>query len=335
MSTKNSGKISIANYLSIAALAGLGVVSFFGSLLHSPDGGLGGPVFSAIALVVVLGALLFLAIRAKGADSNAEKWRIVEWVCLLLYIVVAVLASKPFLRFFYINSQKSDLQAQAFQETKAIRSLYQNYNQQCEQFIKQASEQIENYKDSKDNSKSAKNVKNKSKSGKDANDKNAEDALSLYVEKNCQVMADWRKKALLVVQLDQDKDLDEIDDLISNWSLMQLPTLSQRLAEKDTTALVSLKAKIAAYEKDNSLIPVVTGSQTEPYRLDGFAQFELGESPQPKFAEMLRNADGNTTTGWIVYALLHLLVLFNLLVAPRSVDVNPLSRNKQTGGLDL
>ena len=102
MSTKNNGKISIANYLSIAALAGLGVVSFFGSLLHSPNGSLGGPAFSAIALVVVLGALLFLGIRAKGADSNAEKWRIVEWVCVLLYIVIAVLGSKPFLRFFYI-----------------------------------------------------------------------------------------------------------------------------------------------------------------------------------------------------------------------------------------
>ena len=291
MSTKNSGKISIANYISLAALAGLGVVSFFGSLLHSPDGSPGGPAICSIALVAIWGALLFLGIRAKGADSNAEKWRIVEWVCVVLYTVIAILAAKPFLRFFYINSQKSELQSQAFQETKAIRSLYMNYNQQCEQFIKQASEQIENFKNSKS--------------------KNADDSLSNYVKNKCQDIKGWREKALLAVQEDKNKELDELEGIISNWSLLQLPTLAQRLEEKDTSVLDALKEKIAAYGKDNGLIPVVTGSQTQPYHLDGLAKFELGENPQPKFAEMLRNADGNTTVGWIVYALLHLLVLFN------------------------
>lgn len=315
MSTKNSGKISIANILSLAALAGLGVVSFFGSLLHSPDGSPGGPAISAIAMVLGLAILLFLAIHAKGADSNAEKWRIVEWGCLVLYIVVALLAAKPFLRFFYINSQKSELQTQAFQETKAIRSLYQSYNSQCDAAIKHASEQIENFKNSKS--------------------KNPDPALSEYVKKQCQDMSGWRNKALLATKVDKDDNLEYLDGLITSWSLLQLPSLAQRLAEKDTTVLVALKKKIAAYGESSGLIPVIAGSQTEPYRLNGLTQFELGESPQPKFAEMLRNADGNTAIGWIVYALLHLLVLFNLLVAPRSVDVNPLSRNKNTGGLDL
>lgn len=315
MSTKNNSKITIANIIALAALAGLGVVSFFGALLHSPDGSPGGPIIGAICLVVGLGFLLFLGIYAKGAESNAEKWRFVEWACLALYIVVAIFTAKPFLRFFYVNSQKSELQKQATSELQAIQSIYKNYNKQCEQSMALAKEQIENYKFS--------------------GYKSANDSLKKYVDTRCTDLDFWYNNALPVVKEKEHPELDSLNTLISNWSIMQLPNIAQQLALQDTTVLVKLNQKIESYNNNKQLIPNITGSKTEPYKLDGLVKFDLGQSPQPKFAEMLGKADGNTISGWIVYAILHLLVLFNLLVAPRSKDVNPIKGNRNTGGLDL
>ena len=326
MSTKNknNNKITIANVIALAALAGLGVVSFFGALLHSPDGSPGGPLMGAICIVLGLAFLLFLGIYAKGAESNAEKWRFVEWGCLALYIVVALLTAKPFLRFFYVNSQKTELKNQATSELQAIQNIYKNYNKQCEQSMTLAKEQIANYMLS--------------------GYKGANDSLKQYVlqrvfggkevDKDKQLNS-WYDKGLQAVKKEDNSQLDSLNTLISNWSIMQLNNIAQQLALQDTTVLATLNKKIESCNNNQELIPNITGSKTEPYKLDGFVKFDLGQSPQPKFAEMLSKADGNTIGGWVIYAILHLLVLFNLLVAPRSKDVNPIKGNRNTGGLEL
>ncbi len=80
----------------------------------------------------------------------------------------------------------------------------------------------------------------------------------------------------------------------------------------------------------------MSGGGSTPYRLDGYVEYELGEAPQPLFAQMLRGADGSTPLGWILYVVLHLLVLLNYFVASRSSFVGPRQNTKQpTGGLDL
>lgn len=314
MSAKtNNSKISIANVIAVAALAGLGVVTFLGAMLHSPGGSPGGPVIYAIGYIIALGALLFLGMYAKGVDNNPEKWRWVEWGCIALYIIIALLMAKPFLRYFYISSKKGELQEQANSEIRAIRTIYKNYNDQCENSLSLASEQIKSYMDSKN--------------------QDVDVALKEYVR---DVVRDdlpaWRKKGVLVTKVKEEdkefKELQELDSLIQKWNTIQLPAIAKRLEAKDADVINSLKKKIEDYGRDNKFIPVVKGSQTEPYKLDGYAKFDLGQSPKPIFAETLRNTDGNTVGGWFVYAILHLLVLFNLLVAPRSKDVNPNRKNK-------
>lgn len=315
MSEKKNGKISIANIIALIGLAGIGVITFFGILLHSSDGKPGGAILGALALVAGLGFLLFMSIKAKGAEDNPDKWRYVEWGCLAAYVIVAILFATPFQRFFYIFSEKDSMQLQARQEIRAIKKLYQEYDHQQKKFLNDATEQIQNYIAS-------------------GQRKNIKDDLSAYVDGIGSNVDGWAAKASAIVKFSGDKQLGDIEDKIEGWNIMELSSIASDLENKDSGAWDMLEAKIKKYEEQNKLIPVIGGGGGHPYRLDGYAKFELGEKPEPKFAQMLRSSDGNTALGWIIYIILNLLVLLNYAVASRTGFVVPISRSK-TRGLDL
>ncbi len=318
MSQKNDGKISIANIIAMIGLAGLGVISFFGALLKSADGTPGGAIITAIAIVVGLTFLLFLSIKAKGAEDNPDKWRYVEYAALIAYIVAAIFVAKPFLRFFYVVSEKTAMQAQAQSEVDAIKSLYASYDQQSSQALGIALEQFRNYASSQQ--------------GRDASD----NGLAEYVEKVMPLDSGWISKAVTITSVSNDPQLLEIEEKIETWNYMQLASLAAELEEKDGSTWTRLNDKINENREKFNLIPIVSGGGSTPYRLDGYVEYELGEAPQPLFAQMLRGADGSTPLGWILYVVLHLLVLLNYFVASRSSFVGPRQNTKQpTGGLDL
>ena len=318
MSQKNDGKISIANIIAMIGLAGLGVISFFGALLKSADGTPGGAIITAIAIVIGLAFLLFMSIKAKGAEDNPDKWRYVEYAALIAYIVAAIFVAKPFLRFFYVVSEKTAMQAQAQSEVDAIKSLYASYDQQSSQALGIALEQFRNYASSHQ--------------GSDVSD----NGLADYVEKVMPLDSGWISKAVTITSVSNDPQLLEIEEEIETWNYMQLASLAAELEEKDGSTWTRLSEKINENREKFNLIPIVSGGGSTPYRLDGYVKYELGEAPQPLFAKMLREADGSTPLGWVLYVVLHLLVLLNYFVASRSSFVGPRQNSKQpTGGLDL
>lgn len=316
MSQKNNGRISIANIIALIGLAGIGVVTFFGVLLHSSDGKPAGAILGAVALVAGLGFLLFMSIKAKGAEDNPDKWRYVEWVCLAAYLVIALLFASPFQRFFYILEEKDAMQAQARQEIKAIKNLYQEYDHQQKKFLNDAVEQIQNYIAS-------------------GQQKNIDDELAAYVNGIGSNVDAWSTKASSIVKLMPDKQLAEIEDKIEGWNIMQLSSIAIELEYKDSTAWTMIEDKIRKYEEQNKLIPVIGGGGGHPYTLDGYAHFELGDRPKAEFVQALRNSDGNTILGWIIYVILNLFILLNYAVAQRTGFVGPTNRNNPSGGLDL
>lgn len=313
---KNTGNISIANIIALMGLAGIGVITFFGMLLHSSDGKPAGAIIGAIALVAGLGFLLFMSLKAKGAEDNPDKWKYVEWACLALYVVVAIIFAPPFQRFFYIIGEKEDLQAQARQEVAAINTMYQDYNRQQKKFMDEAVEQIQNYIAS-------------------GQKKNLNDDLAQYVDGIGSNIDGWASKASGIVKLNTDKQLIDIEDRIEAWNYMQLASIATDLEAKDAEAWNAVESKIKKYEEQNKLIPVINGGGGQPYKLDGFAKFELGEQPEAVFARQLRNSDGNTVLGWIIYIVLNLMVLLNYVVASRADFVGPTRGKSIAGGMDL
>ncbi|MCR5821151.1 MAG: hypothetical protein K6F94_09450 [Bacteroidaceae bacterium] len=315
----DSSKISIANIIALAGLAGIGVISFFGMLMHSADGKPGGAIIGSVALVAGLAFLLIMAIKAKGAEENAKNWRYVEWCCVAVYIIVAVLCASPFLRFFHITGQSAEMQQQARSEIEAIKALYANYDQQRTTFLSYAVEEIKNYK----------------ASGQKATEG---DALAEYVEKV--VVGDpdrWGAKASSLTQVPEEviEYLGKMEEQVNSWNYFELPSLAASLETEDSLAWLRINEQIATLENEYKLIPVIEGGSGAPYTLSGYAKFDLGTAPAPLFAQNLRVADGITPLGLILLILLHLMVLLNYFVAPRS-SVVPISKGKYvSGGADL
>lgn len=310
MAKSNKGNITIANFIALVGMAGIGVVTFFGQLFHSQDGTPGGAIIGALALIAGLTFLLVMSIKAKSCEDNPDKWRFVEWGCVIAYIVVAALFATPFQRFFYILTEKEDMKALAKKEVKAIETMYQNYEYQQKKYMVEAVEQIQNYRDSKQIASFG-------------------SELAEYV-KNVGDLESWQKKAELVVKLPANKELAEIKDKIEVWNLMSLASLAADLDEKGKAAWTAVGNHIQDFTENHKLIPVIGGGGIHPYFFEGYAKFNLGSAPEAKFAAALRSADGHTTLGWIIYIFLNLMVLLNYVVTNRTNYVAP-SKRKTSG----
>lgn len=316
MAKKNSGNISIANIISLIGFSGIGVITFFGMLFHSSDGTPGVAIVGSVALLAGLIFLLVMSIKAKSAEDNPDKWRYVEWGCIVLYIVVAGYFATPFQRFFYIMTEKSEMQAMARREVDSIKKMRQSYEYQQVKFLTDAVEQIKNYNASKQISSGYNNE------------------LAEYVKGVGSDVDSWAAKASILVKLHPDKELSDIVEEINAWNIMNLASLAAKLEKKDKATLISLEKKIREYGENNKLIPVISGGGTQPYHFDGYANFDLGTSPEPEFAQTLRSADGDTVLGWVIYVVLNLLILLNYIVTSRTRFVGPITGRK-TSGMDL
>lgn len=318
MSTKKQGDISVANIIALVGLAAIGVISFFGALLHSPDGRPAGPIIGSLFLVAVLGGLLILMIKAKTVKQNPDKWVIVEWAALVIYVLVAVMFAGPFQNFFYVMSEKDNLQSQALSEVKEIKDMYEIYNFQQKNAIDKSAQDFMNYK----------------ASGQAVG---VSPDLDKYVSEIVGNNVDaWKEKAIEIMTLKPDNQLKQIENELNDWNILQLSSMAVQLEDKESKAWNSVTAKIKVAQEKNKLIPLVAGGGGHPYYLNGYYQFELPAQPQAKFAETLRKTDGSTVVGWVIYVILNCLVLLNLLVVRRSGYVAPKKGGAGNGGgLDL
>ena len=316
MSQNKDSRITPANILAMLGLAGIGVITFFGALIHSTDGKPTFAIIWAVVVVAVLGGLLILGIKAKSAEDNPDKWKYVEWSSIVLYIVFAFLFSSAFLRFFYMLDQKEDLQKQARSELAEIKNMRSSYDQQRKTFITQAAEQLENY-----------NIRYASVAGEGYNSDIA--ALSSDVDA-------WREKVLAATALPADNRISDIESRVNGWNLMGIASIATDLEKLDTDAWLKVESHISQYGTKNGFIPVIAGGiDGTPFAITGLATFDLGDSPRAVFTERVRNASGSTTLGWIVYILLNALVMLNILVTSRTGYVGPGSGGRNPGGQEL
>lgn len=323
MAKENSNRVTLANVLTLLGLAGVGVISFYGLLLHSEDGKPGLPILGAVALTAGLGLLIFMLVKAKTANDNINKWRIVEYVLLAAYIAVAALCAGPFMRFFTITAEMDNLKKQGLEEVTAIEKIYNNYNSQCEDHVKDAIEQIDNY---------MKNPQYKS---------GANDALKGYVNDNVRGNVNsWADKIRGVVKIKPDdnvfKNLNDIKSQLNDMSFMQLVVIANTLEKLDKSVIPDLEEMIDKYGSDHQFIPVIEGGKSEPYYLNkDFAKFDLGDSPTPGFANMLHKAGGFSALGCVLLVILHLLVLSSYFFARRTEILKPSRNNSLDSGRSL
>ena len=104
---QTSNKITIANIVAMVGIVLLGIFTFMGHSYLS-GGELAWDVIVSLAVVSVTSLLLWLLIRAKGAENELDKWKKTEYTTLGIYIIFAITTSIycGTMHFFIVNGFK-------------------------------------------------------------------------------------------------------------------------------------------------------------------------------------------------------------------------------------
>ena len=318
MSNNKQGDVSIANVLAIIGLAAIGVITFFGDFLSSRDGSPIRGIVIAVVLVLMLGLLLIVMIKAKGSSEERDKWRLVMWGSLVLYVGIAIFGAfwnNNFFRLFAVAQSKVELQGIARDELSAIEKLYDSYNTQKEAAMDGALNQLKAY------SQSGQYYYSEDPMRKFVHERIADADLSE------DGLNDWYKVSWEVVNIDPLYDVGELGNEIMAWNYMRLPSLAIELDEAYGISRDQITNRIAEFSK-NGLIPVISGGNGIPFKVDGVVSFNLPQLPALSLSKELRSKTDITVLGIIIFVVVHLLVLLNFIVAPDSGIVTPRNRKK-------
>lgn len=304
-------RISIANYLAVLGLATIGVIIFFGSMFSSEDGKPTVGIIVAVIAVALLGGLLIGAIKAKSAENDPGKWKYVEWLCIVAYVVVAFLFMGPFVKFFYISGEKEALQEMAKDELNYVARLHHEYDEQRKEAIGQANQMLIEF----------------NRSGRDSYDS--------YLQSIAKD-PEWAETTTEVTAIPVDSKVTDMEKRVAQWDLFDIAGMAKDMDGIGESSYIRLNSKIKQYGDENKLIPVINGSGGGgQFKINGLVEFDLPEPPKSTFTEAVRTADGFSALGGILYVVLNLLVLLNVWTTRRSNYVDPGSTSGNVGGTAL
>ena len=306
---KKEDRISIANVIALIGLAGLAAVMFYGLMLGGDSMGMAG--IKTASYIAAIAVLLIMSIKFKTRSDNPEKWQIAGYVCVGVWLIVAVLCAKPFLRLFYVISSKEDLQQAALNDITRIDNFYDDYEKWRSDALTNSQERILQVWDRKSRYSSL--------------DSYCKD----YVGSD---LNEWRADADRFTKI-EDTDFDDIKSTINKWSFTGLSDCATRLSDKlnggEKSAQKIARDKIDDFRENNHLIPLID----ENYNVSGFWQYNGNLEELSDFAEKLRSDFKNPWLGILLYVVLHLLCVLNYLVVLPSNYVSIIRRN--IGGLPL
>ncbi|MCR4560847.1 MAG: hypothetical protein K5685_12285 [Bacteroidales bacterium] len=309
----SENKISIANIIALLGFAGLGVIIFFGLLFDMKP--IGTAVIMSAVLIAALVLLLFMCIKAKGATDNPDKWKIVEWVFLALYIVAAFLPYylQPFMRFFYVSNNKTELQTVAAADFEKLNNYYSDYDQWREQQLDNVQEKITLFRE------------------KSQKFREQHQSMNDFMQGVASDVDEWRKDANELTKPADFSELESLRDQISLWKYMKLASAAYRLDQIMMTASDDLQERLKTVREENKLIPEISDN----FEITDYKTYDKTLSESSEFKAMMTSDFKYSAFGIFLYILLHLLILLNYLVAKGNSVVGIRKRNGQIGGLPL
>lgn len=326
---KNDSRITPANWIAIIAMALLALFTFFGMLYSSGNGQMGMALLFTALEVALLTSALVVAIKSKKETSNFKLWRIVMCVSLVAYVVVALIFASPLLKFFSINAKKDSLKDMAREEIEAIEHLYKDYNKTMQASTDEAVERMQQYMIDINN--------NATKSP--SMDK-------LLAEWNITSISDllgtdenpggWKSDVEEAWKVGEDQELKEWTTIVDQWGFfdIKISQVATAINKKADDVVQSLNAKVDKNVKEKNIIPVIS---LNPYEHKGFVEKTFERPDVGDFHEELTEGNAKSIIGWIVFVLLHLLILFNFAVTEGDTTVFPMKKAKDTAtkGIEL
>ena len=325
---KDNNHISLANIIAVIGIVVLAAALFLGYLYSGDNMGIS--ALKALAWVVGFSVLLWFLIKAKSAVNERGKWRIVEVLTLVVYLALAVLSSGTAAKFFNIYASNGDLRKAASADIEALQQTIKQFKSDATSALDVTLDGMEN---ADGNALSA-----------DLESYMAEQNLSSFDATSRDIFSEgaggWRNK-INEITLDKksydkswEKALKECSEQIDGWSVLEIPqavrSMEEISQEIDTT--------LTALSKGLPFPEINYNSTTFEYEI-AKAYSPKEYSTETSFSEKLNDIKPYAPVGIIACVIIHLLILFNYLVAYRSDKMRPTKSskeaNKSAGGIML
>ncbi len=324
MSKKQKSKgITIANIVSLVGLVALLVFSFLG-LVFKRGGEVGMSILLSVVIVLVGAFLLWLMIKAKGAENDLKRWRVVELSTVAAYVIFAVFASWQggLMHFFVVNDHKEAIKGYAEADFHKIDAMFAEFKSYEEQALtntenglysatgldQRCSQALTEFIQGERMSATRDGVKN-------YKDKKKKDIDDYYNGRYDQFLS--RKS--------------KIGSAIDNWSVMRIAfnvdaidRLAQQFADEFTSKSDELRLPLIIRQTDGSYD--IKGYQYSDFDVEG------GVSSL-QFRSAITGVTGFSIMAVVVALLIHLIVLFNYFVAYRTLVVK--GGSGDDGGIPL
>jgi hypothetical protein len=318
---KNNG-ISIANFIAIIGLVILMIFSFMGRSYLS-GGEMIWSIIISIGITIVSAILLWLLIKAKSAENEIAKWKVVEITTLVIYLIFAcaTVFYSGITHFFVVNGNKDTIKTYAETDFNKIDSLFINYEDFEELAITTTSLGLENAIDE---------------------DAILDEDLETFFEENNTTQSTYGIENFVELQRDKllgetyeslkkeyEKKRKEIMQDVKSWNTLFIPYKAhgiEKLATEVSTKLNQMS--------EDALLPIIEMNEDGFYTLaqeDQSNTFDIeGGVETLKFRKAIIESGGISLTAIFITLLIHLLILFNYVVAYRTHTVG-IKKGKKGG----
>lgn len=324
----NSGKLTKANIISIVGLVLLFSFTFLGHSFKS-GGEMGWDILVSVAITGLAAFALWFLVKAKGAENQLEKWRIIEISTLVAYIVVVIPLSfcGGVTNFFAANADKDSYKDKAHNDIAKIDSVFSQY----ENFEKNAVE------------KTGTGLGNSVSMGMSRSSE-----LVTYMEHNSikptrtsvDNFVEIQKGNVLGTQYEQyynqyKAERDAIINTIDSWNVIQIPSqakLIEDLAVQTSKWLTerSASAKLPFVRLDpmSHAYTIIESNQAKQYQVEGGIE-------NLEFRKAIMSAGGMNISSILFLIIVHVLILLNYFVAYRTFTLGLTKNPDNDGGVTL
>lgn len=304
---EKSGSITIANLIAIVGIVAFLILSYLGRSYMS-GGEIGMDILISVIFTGVTAFLLWLMIKAKGAENDLKKWKIIEFSTVVAYIIFIVPSTiyGGALHFFAVNDSKDDIKQYAKDDLALIDNIFATYEDSIKTAINKTVDGLQH--------------------SIALNEQRSEDLKTYFEENNIETTKtsigaynDSKRLKLLgdnyKTLKKQYKDYKEnINAVVDGWSIIQIPNSAKVIDELSEKIKIELNKLV-----ENQTFPIIAyQNESRAFDIIESRQYAFDIQGELKFKDALMNTDGSSILAWVVVLLIHIVILFNYFVAYRT-----------------
>lgn len=309
-----NGKVTIANIIAIVGVVLLMVFTFIGHSFMS-GGELGMDIVVSVAITAFIAFLVWFMIKAKGAENELAKWKKLEIATLVVYVVVAIPLSLygGIMQFFIVNDNKERVKECAKDDLDRIDQMFLDYKEFEEQAIGRTNDGLSNaIKEGRRNDDLKEFMKTNHISV-------SEEGVSAFKDLQMRLLVGSGYERLYTSFKEQRV---KIEQSIDSWSMMLIPTKAKQIPALAESAQQELNTL-----SNGAKLPVIN-NESGLYKIKEY-QVKRFETEPLELKEAMQGTGGFSVKALLFVLLIHILILFNYVVAYRTstLSINKRGRN--------